>query len=192
MQWFRAEICKLTLEAFHIPQRLPTSFALHRYLLLYLLLILWAISASQSVNDQILPLFRIFPQHILLSLVEAWLPPWHCFCSALLLQPSAIWASRPDLHVGFAPVYATLFSSFLDISQAPQTWTFHIWIHDLPQICNSTLIAKLALHPFLFTSENGPTIHPVFHIKIRRSSLTVISSLYPRNNMSPNSVDSRS
>ena len=71
MQWFRAEICKLTLEAFHIPQRLPTSFSLHRYLLLYLLLILWAISASQSVNDQILLLLRIFPQHILLSLVEA-------------------------------------------------------------------------------------------------------------------------
>ena len=176
MQWFRAEICKLTLEAFHIPRRLPTSFSLHRYLLLYLLLILWAISASQSVNDQILLLLRIFPQHILLSLVEAWLPPWHCFSSALLLQPSAIWTSRPDLHVSFTPVYATLFSSSLDISQAAQRWTFHIWIHDLPQLCNSILIAKLALHPLLFTSENGPTIHPVFHTKIRRSSLAVISS----------------
>lgn len=70
MQWFRAEICKLTLEAFHIPQRLATSFSLHRYLL-YLLLILLAISDSQSANDQILPLLRIFPLHILLSLVEA-------------------------------------------------------------------------------------------------------------------------
>lgn len=127
MQWFRAEICKLTLEAFHIPQGLPTPFSLHRYLLLYLLLILWAISASQSVNDQIL-LLRIFPQHILLSLVEAWLPPWHRFSSALLLQPSAIWTSRPDLHVSVTPVYATLFSSSLDISQAAQRWTFHIWI----------------------------------------------------------------
>ena len=35
-------------------------------------------------------------------------------------------------------------------------WTFHIWTHNLPQLLNSTLIAKLALHPLVLTSEMAP------------------------------------
>lgn len=118
MQWFRAEICKLTLEAFHIPQRLTTSFYLHRYLL-YLLLILLAISDSQSVNDQILPLLRIFPLYILLSLVEAWLIP-HGPASLLLycfnLQQSE---PRGQIFMRASHLCMQLFSVVLRTSHKP-------------------------------------------------------------------------
>ena len=189
MQWFRAEICKLTLEAFHIPQRLATSFSLHRYLPPTHSLAHFGFTVSKWPDPSTT---QNIPSAILLSLVEAWLTP-HGPASLLLYCFNLQQSEPPGQNFMWAShLYMQLFSSSSDISQAQQMWTFHIWIHSLPQLLNSTLIAKLALHPLFLTSENGPTIHLGCHAKIRRSSLTVISSLSPRTYMSPNSVDSGS
>lgn len=116
MQRFRAEICRINFRG--IPYPLGAPYTLFPFTGIYSSTS-YSFSGPFQLHSQLIarsPCSEYSLQHILLSWLEAWLPPWHHFSSALLLQPSAIWTSRPDLHVA-SHLCMQLFSVVL--------WTSH-------------------------------------------------------------------